>query len=189
MPMPATNSEPAGPAVSLAAAILDRSGVKGDVDVLLARITQAQQRAGRRVHGVLMNLADGAGSCAAGDMVLIDIQTLDRYLVSQPMGRDSTACRADAQGFARASQVLRNALAASPDLVISNRFGSLEAEGAGFADEMLALMAAGIPLLTVVAERHLAAWQHFSGGATVLVDEAQAVQDWLDSVLPATPAN
>jgi hypothetical protein len=118
-------------------------------------------------------------------MVLVDIDTGAEYLVSQPLGRDSNACRADTQGFARASVVLRDALAAAPDLVVSNRFGGLEAEGGGFASELLALMAQGVPVLTVVAARHVAAWQHFTGGAALLPAEPGAVQAWLERFVAA----
>lgn len=167
----------------LAAAILDDLGVKGAVDQLLAEVAGQQRRAGRVVRGLLMTYPDVAAGCA-GDMVLVDIDTLDEYLVSQPLGGGSNACRADAQGFARASRVLRDALAQQPDLVIVNRFGRMEAEGEGFVEELLALMSAGVPMLTVVAERHLEAWQRFSGGATVLPAEAGAVAAWLERVLP-----
>lgn len=173
--------EPAAPA----AAILDDGSV--DVDALLASVACAQRRDGRRVRGVVMTHPDGQGGCA-GAMVLVDVDTLQEYLVSQPMGSGSTSCRADPQGFARASRVLRDALGQSPDLVVSNRFGGLEAEGGGFAAELLELMARGVPLLTVVAARHRAAWERFSGGAAVLPASAEAVSAWLARVLPRTGA-
>jgi len=163
-----------------AAAILDDGSV--DVDALLAGTVAALRGAGRSVRGLLMTHPDGLVGCAAA-MVLVDITTGTDYLVSQPLGRDSNACRADTQGFARASVVLRDALDAAPDLVVSNRFGGLEAEGGGFASELLALMAQGVPVLTVVATRHVATWQQFTGGAPVLAADAAAVQAWLGQVL------
>lgn len=165
----------------LAAAIVDEGGV--DVDVLLATVAADCRRSGRRVHGLLMTRVGGAG--CAGDMVLVDIAGGERYLVSQPLGPGSSSCRADPQGFARASLVLRSALDQSPDLVICNRFGGLEAEGGGFADELLALMAQGVPLLTAVAPRNRAAWQRFSGGAPLLPADAAAVAGWVDQALAA----
>lgn len=171
-----------------AAAILDDGSV--DVDALLARIACQQRRLGRRVRGLVMTHPEGrAGSTGcAGAMVLVDIHRLDEYLVSQPLGRASTACRADPQGFARASEVFRLALAEAPDLVVSNRFGGLEAEGGGFRAELLQLMVRGLPLLTVVAARHLDAWFLFSGGATVLPAQEAAVGAWLQRVGVHGPA-
>ena len=153
-----------------------------DVDAALAVFAERQRSAGRRVFGLLMNHRGADASCQAS-MVLTDIDTGDEYLVSQPLGAGSNACAADPQGFARASQVLRAALEHEPDLVICNRFGSLEAENGGFAAELLTLMTEGIPVLTVVATRHLPAWQRFVGQAPLLPPEPEAWSAWLDGVM------
>lgn len=163
-----------------AAAIVDDGAC--DVDALLASIARGQQRAGRRVRGVLMTHPDSDAGCA-GAMVLVDLDTQEEYLVSQPLGRDSTACRADPQGFARASDVLRRAAMEAPDLVVSNRFGGLEAEGGGFCAELLEILAQDLPLLTTVAARHVADWQRFTGGTTLLPARAEAVTAWLATTL------
>lgn len=167
-----------------AAAILDDRVC--DVDALLAQIARGCQRRGLRVEGLLMT-REGAPGCA-GDMVLVDIAAGTRYLVSQPLGSGSTACRADPQGFARAGAVLRAAIAKAPDLVICNRFGALEAAGGGFAAELLAIMARGLPLLTSVAPRNRARWLQFSGNAPVLAADAAQIQDWLARTLAARAA-
>jgi nucleoside-triphosphatase THEP1 len=164
-----------------AAAIVDDR--TADVDALLASITRDLQGRGLRVRGLLMTRETAHG--CAGDMVLVDIASGDRYLVSQPLGSGSTACRADPQGFARASRVLRDALREQPDLVVCNRFGALEAEGGGFAAELLALMAQGVPLLTAVAQRNQAKWQQFSGGAPLLPARAAAVAAWIERTVGA----
>ncbi|MDE2368126.1 MAG: DUF2478 domain-containing protein [Burkholderiales bacterium] len=155
-----------------------------DVDALLAEFAASQRAAGRRVRGLLMRLCNAEAGCRA-EMILTDIDKGDEYLVSQPMGSGSQSCAADPQGFARASSVLRDALAADTDLVICNRYGSLEAEGGGFADELLALMAQGVPVLTAVSTRHLEAWNRFVGSAPLLPPRPQAWGDWLDAVCRA----
>ncbi len=167
--------------VPRAAAIVDDD--RGDVDALLVDLAAELQRSGRRVQGLVMTHRGGGRGCAAGAMVLVDLQTHDEYVVSQPLGQASGACRADPQGFARASQVLRRAVTAAPELVISNRFGGLEATGGGFAAELLDLMALDVPLLTVVATRHADAWSQFAGGAALLPAERPAIQAWLDDAL------
>lgn len=159
-----------------AAAILDEGN--GAADTLLASIVRAQQRAGRKVCGLLMTDPVGARNCATA-MVLVDVETLEEYLVSQPLGQDSQSCRADPQGFARASVVLRRAADGGADLVVSNRFGGLEAGGGGFCDELLELMSRDVPVLTVVAPRHVQAWQDFTGGAAVMPAQPQVVERWL----------
>ncbi len=181
-----TNPETPTEAVLPAAAILNDGGT--DVDALLARVAQQLRRAGRRVRGLVMTYPGERTDCA-GPMVMVDIDTRDEYLVSQSLGEGSTACRADPQGFARASQVLRRALEESPDLVICNRFGGLEAEGGGFSAELLEVMSRGVPLLTSVTLRHLDAWQRFSGGTNLLPPREDAVLEWLDRTLTPLPSD
>lgn len=163
-----------------AAAILD-DGI-GNIDTHFAAFARHQHLSGLRVRGLYMRHIDGAASCK-GDMVLVDIATQDEYPVSQPLGQGSSACRADTQGFASASRVLRDALGQKPDLVICNRFGGLESENGGFAAELLDIMASDIPLLTIVSPARLAAWQRFSGQTMVLTTEPTHWKSWLDAVL------
>lgn len=131
-----------------------------------------------------MNRLSREPGCSA-TMVLVDIDTSERYLVSQPMGTASKACRADPQGFARASRIFRIALEQSPDLVVSNRFGDLEVRGGGFSAELLDLMSAEVPLLTTVAEKNAQAWQEFTGAAPLLPADPVMVAAWVDRALSA----
>lgn len=164
-----------------AAAILDDGST--DVDALLADTASRLRAAGRRVRGLVMTWPDGREACAA--MVLVDLDTREEYLVSQALGAASSSCRVDPQGFARASAVLRRAADDAPDLVVCNRFAGLEAGGAGFHAELLALMAADIPLLTAVGSRYAEAWRAFTGGAPLLPARAEAVDAWLEATLGA----
>jgi nucleoside-triphosphatase THEP1 len=174
------NTEPTS---ELRAAAIEDDG-SCNVDALLARLADRQRQAGRRVRGLIMVHPGEVRTCAT-PMVLVDLDTAQQYLVSQPLGRDSTSCRADPGGFAQASEVLRRAATEAPDLVICNRFGGLEADGGGFRSELIDILAADLPLLTVVATRHIPAWQSFTGGATVLPALEGAAQAWVDRVLAA----
>jgi nucleoside-triphosphatase THEP1 len=165
--------------MTLRAAALHHDGSL-DIDARLAQAVERQRQRGQRVRGLVMRYEGERGECASA-MVLVDVANGEEYLVSQSLGSGSRACRADPQGFARASRVLREAAEQSPDLVVSNRFGGLESEGAGFAAELLELMSRDIPLLTVVATPHRDAWQRFTGGAEVL--EPDALDAWLDRTL------
>ncbi|HNT39668.1 MAG TPA: DUF2478 domain-containing protein [Rubrivivax sp.] len=167
-----------------AAAIEDDDS--GDVDALLALMAEQQQRAGHRVRGLIMTHPNVGEGCSR-PMVLVDLDTRQEFLVSQPLGQLSNSCRADPQGFARASEVLRRACDESPELVVCNRFGGLEAEGGGFRAELLEIMTQDLPLLTVVATRHLADWAAFTGGAEVLPARAEAVTGWLERTLAPAP--
>lgn len=186
--MGSTSSPDDTVAAAAAAAIGHDNGA--DADALLAQLVAELQAAGRRVQGLLMQHEGGmAGDTACGvEMFLVDVATSERYLVSQAMGSLSKACRADPQGFARATVVLRRALADKPDLVVLNRFGRLEAEGGGMSAELLDLMAEGVPVLTAVAPAYRDAWAAFSGGAAVLPMDEAAARAWLDATLARQPA-
>ncbi len=166
-----------------AAAIVDDKTF--DMDDLLAAIVHGQLGKGRRIHGCLMKRPPRESGCAA-TMVLEDIVTGEHYLVSQPMGSGSNSCRADPQGFARASQVFRDALLQRPDLVVSNRFGDLEVKRSGFVAELLSVMAEGLPLLTTVATRNARAWQDFTGGGLLLPPDPPAIADWIDRAVSSS---
>lgn len=140
------------------------------------------------MSGLVMEYRDqGPGRRRA--MILIDVEFGTEYPVSQALGTGSGTCQLDPRGFADASTVLRDALRRSPDLVVCNRYGALEAGGDGFAEELLALMAAGIPVLTVVSDPHVVAWQEFSGHAPVLPPVPEAWSAWLSAVLAQERAN
>lgn len=149
-----------------------------NVDALLDDVARHLLQQGWRVRGLLMTYPQPERGCA-GVMTLVDLATGDEYPASQDLGGASNACRADPQGFARASQVLRRAAEEGADLVIVNRFGSLEAAGGGFRTELLDLMAQGRPLLTAVASRFLPDWERFSGGTPLLPARREAVDAWL----------
>jgi nucleoside-triphosphatase THEP1 len=170
------NSPQAAEESSLVAAIVDHNGIS--IDALLAEVVREQQAIGLRVRGLLMRRPPRQVGCSPS-MLLVDIETGDDYLVSQPMGESSKSCRADPQGFARASQVFRNALVEAPDLIVSNRFGDLEVQRGGFMSELLDVMQREIPLLTTVAERNVSAWQEFTGGSTLLPPDAAQLTAWI----------
>lgn len=176
------------PAAGSALAALDDDG-SGAAEALLAALARQLQAEGRAVRGLLMSYPQPQAGCA-GDMVLVDLHTGGHYPVSQPLGPGAGACRSDPQGFARASEVLRAALADRPELVIVNRFGGLEAEGGGFAAEMLALVSEGVPVLTLVSERRRAAWARFSGGVPLLAARPDVLRRWVDQALgePSGPS-
>lgn len=113
------------------------------------------------------------------DMQLVDVQSGRRYAITQDLGALSDACRIDPAGFAEASVVLRRALAEGAELVVVNRYGKLEAAGGGLADEMLAVMAEGVPVLTCVGPDQVESWRAFTGDCGVLLPPAlDALRQW-----------
>lgn len=176
---------PALPGVAAIAAIVhDRPGA---ADAVLAEFALRLRKAGWRVRG-LVQLAHG-GEHAGKRMTLVDLdEPGQRFNISQDLGPGSSGCCLDPTGVAAASGVLRRVLAEGADLAIANRFGTLEASGHGLAGEMLALMAAQVPLLTAVNDRYLEEWRAFTGHAGVeLAPCAEALETWFDGLrLPHT---
>lgn len=139
---------------------------------------------GIRVRGLLQQLCEGDAGCKFS---LVDIDTGRRYPISQNLGSASMSCMLDPGGLADATAVMRTIAAEGADLVIFNRFSGLEAEGEGFAAEMLDLMSRDLPVLTIVRDIHLAAWRRFTGGlACELPADAGALRDWFATIPPAS---
>lgn len=158
------------------AAIVHRHGAVEDSD-LLAALAEQEQTRGAMVHGLVDEAVEGVtGPCGA---LLRDLQTGERYRIFQDLGAGASGCRIDPSGVALASIALRRAAMKGADLVIANRFGKLEASGGGLAQDMLAVMAAGIPFITLVAEDWLDQWRTFTGGAgEALAPDRRALDDW-----------
>lgn len=163
------------------AAIVHRAA-RRNADQLLAESAMALRRHGYRVRGLLQT--DIAPSGGMGKrMLLTDVSNGRVFPISQDLCVGSAACCVDPGGIADASVVLRDALHDKADVIVVNRFGSLEASGQGLSTEMLALMSAGIPLVTVVEERFVDAWRLFTGSASIeLAPRAGLLRAWLASV-------
>ena len=152
----------------------------GTADGLLADFAFGLRERGWRVHGLVQQEKDGRGKAAT---MLVDLDSGQCFALFQRLGPGSGSCSLDSTSVTASSVVLRRALEQRPDLAVANRFGALEASGAGLATEMLALAAAGIPLLTVVSDEYLPRWRSVIGhcGAE-LPPEMQALQNWFARV-------
>lgn len=133
----------------------------GTADALLADFAFALRAAGWRVSGLVQQFRGGTDKNAS---VLVDLDEGTCFRLFQDLGPGAGSCSIDLGSLAAAGTVLRAAPGRRPDLVVVNRFGALEATGKGFADEMLAVMSEGIPLLTVVSDAYRFDWRHFTGG-------------------------
>lgn len=168
---------PLTPAPAIAA-IVPPPGTR--IDPLLREFIADLQARGLRVRGLVQEACPESWGCKFS---LSDIETGQRYPISQNLGSQSTACSLDAAGIADATQVMRRIAAEGADLAVFNRFSGLEADGEGFADEMLQVMSQGIPVITVVQAANLPAWRHFTGGmACELGATIDELERWLSSI-------
>lgn len=157
------------------------------VDALLVEFARDLRKRGWQVRGIVQIDTPCDEACAS-QMALVDLDDGNRFVISQNLGSGSVSCNIDPAGVAAAGVALRRALAEGADLVIANRFGGLEARGGGLTAEMLGLMANGLPLLTVVANRFLGDWRRFTGNAaTELPPQREALEAWWQCQLEQHP--
>ncbi len=146
-------------------------------DALMRAFVERQCRAGLDVRGLVTD--PGAGGPRRSRRRLRDIRTGESFEIFQDLGAGSQACCLDVFRLAAASAALRVAGNGRPDLVVVSRYGRQEADGGGFAAEFLALMAEGIPVLTIVAGEFLVDWRRFTGGLGVeLPVDADRLHAW-----------
>lgn len=131
----------------------------------LAGFARELADSGCRVGGMVQESAfDAQGRRMRIDSV--DLATGERIVINQP-GRlppGASECTLDTAALADASAPLRRALADRPDLVIAEKFGDQEEIGAGLADDILAVIAEGLPILVLVPEPALPRWREVTGG-------------------------
>jgi hypothetical protein len=131
------------------------------INPLLAGVVDELRRRGYRIGGLLQQ-AGSDEDCAP--LTLIDIRTGKRAVITQDRGKESAGCRLDPRGLADISHCIGDTLAAGVDLVVINKFGRAESEGAGLLACFAEVVVAGIPLLTTVREPYVEAWRAFHGG-------------------------
>ncbi|NNM57633.1 MAG: DUF2478 domain-containing protein [Acidocella sp.] len=144
---------------------------------LLADFAALQQAQSVAVAGLLQEGSKSAGD-APDAITLADLNTGERFAI---MLSEACAgsCAVDPSAVAAASAVLRRAIAGRSSLILVNKFGPLEAEGGGLADEMLQAMAAELPLLTTVSVNRLESWLRFTGGmCELLPPDPAALSAW-----------
>jgi nucleoside-triphosphatase THEP1 len=115
---------------------------------------------GRRIGGMVQeSIFDDQGRRTRIDSV--DLATGDRVIINQSSRTwpDETECTLDIAALANAGPPLRRALVDRPDLNIAEKFGEQEESRAGLADDILAVIAAGLPTLVLVPEPALARWR------------------------------
>ena len=111
----------------------------------------------------------------------VDLATGDRVMINQPSRTwpHGSDCTLDTAALADAGAPLRRALINQPDLVIAEKFGEQEQSGAGLANDILAVIAEGVPVLVLVPEPALVCWRELTGGETAEVPcEADALRRW-----------
>lgn len=170
------------PQIQAAAVVFQR----GESDRLaLAAFARKLANTGYRIGGMVQEaFFDDDGRRTGVDSV--DLATGERVRINQPHRDwpDSKECTLDTAALARAGAPLRRALTSRPDLVIAEKFDEQEQSGAGLADDILNVIADGLPILVLVPEPALARWREVTGGGiTELPCDEEALRRWWRDML------
>lgn len=167
------------PEPRIAAVIYDR---RDPIDTVVASFAARLVAQGRTVAG-LVEAAPAPDACLMRDMALKDLGSGAVVSICQDLGANARGCRIDPRGLARAGALLRAGIDTRPDCVLINKFGKMEADGLGLADEIGLCVAEGVPLVIGVPRRFLDAWNAFAGGLdTQLPCSESALAGWWDAV-------
>jgi Protein of unknown function (DUF2478) len=167
------------------AAIIYGMGEADRVDAILTALAVQFRAEGLALAGAVQhNTAQACSPCS--DMVLEDLSTGRLMDISTPLEQSRGGCRLDATALEDVAGVVAAGLERPVDLVMINRFGKQEMVGNGLRGLIETAVARDIPLITALNGVHRAAWDAFAAGtADILPPDAEAIEDWCRSVLPA----
>ncbi|MDF2368448.1 DUF2478 domain-containing protein [Sneathiella sp.] len=135
---------------------------------------------GYSVGGIIQDiLYDERGVKIGADAVALD--NGDRFPIVRPSKEDIAAgsCGLDQSVLTESSIILRRAIAARVDLLVVEKFGEREQLGEGLADDIMAAMSEGIPVLVAVPASAVEKWKKFTGGlGDMLPSEITVLQSW-----------
>lgn len=159
----------------------------GALDAVLRDLVARLQGQGLEVLGALQrNMRhDPERPCDINLVLLADAAVIR---ISQDRGRFASGCRLDPHALADAAASVEAALDRQPPaLLIINKFGKSEAEGAGFRTAMAKALMADVPVLTTVAAGQQQAFEAFADGlATQLPADLPILEAWCKQ--PCLPA-
>nr|WP_294516817.1 DUF2478 domain-containing protein [uncultured Rhodopila sp.] len=158
-------------------------GSSGGPDAVVSEAVARLRARGIAVAGLLQR-SGGAAPGGKQTMWVEDIRTGQRIRLDQPRGPGAIACTFDTGALAQAAYLLQLAAESGAELVVVNRFGSVEAEGRGLRSEIAAAICAGLAVLIPVRASLLPELEAFLGGsATCLPASVRAIEDWAETAL------
>ncbi len=156
----------------LAAVVFDDERVDAVIAEALAALP------GRRVLGYLQTRRD-LDECDCSQIALTALHDGSRRVITQNLGREAQGCSLDPAALAEVAGLLEAQISDTPDLLVLNRFGKIEAEGGGMRGVLEQALDAGIPILLAVNRKHLAAWRAYCGGlAEELPCDAETIRHY-----------
>ena len=148
-------------------------------DKCLAGWGYALRAAGLSVAGLVQfnTFERDPGTC---DMAVEELFSGTVLQLSEDRGKEASGCRLDRSILAEAAGLLVNALEESPDILVLNKFGKVEAEGEGLRDALAKAVELGVPIVVGVPFRNLDQWRLFAGDmAEECPIDSKQIQRWL----------
>jgi len=169
-----TTAEP-DDAIAIAAVMSDGSDSLYGV---LAEVARRLASEGCRLAGVVQ-LERDATARSNCEMTLCVLPDGPRIGISQALGKHATGCRLDHEALEEAAGLVDRTLDSTIELLILNKFGKREGEGAGFRQTIAHAVALGIPVLVGLSDAERSAFEEFAGDLVpILPAQVDAVLSW-----------
>ncbi len=88
-------------------------------------------------------------------------------------------CVLELSALAETAGALRRAITECADLVVIEKFGKEEAAGRGLLDDIMKVVASGLPALVLLPQAYVEQWNQFTGGIVETITfDADALNQW-----------
>lgn len=146
---------------------------RGEADLAISGLAGRLSSAGLRLAGLVQTNVVRPSRCRC-DMVLRDLASGREIPISQDLGNDARGCRLDHGALEMAAHLVEASIVPGIDVVLINKFGKREAEGAGLRGAIAIAVGLDIPVIVGLAPENREAWEVFCGGAGEIVSLAEA---------------
>jgi len=170
------------------AAVVYQPGEGEAADAVLAQLAVVLRAEGVRLAGTVQRAAPANAGCRC-DMLVLDLSTGVETSIAENRGPEARGCRLDTRVLETLVGATQAALDNGADLLVINRFGKRETEGAGFRQVIGNAAASDTPTLVAINGGHLDAWREFTGDfGTELPPRLDALRSWFAGLRPLAEA-
>lgn len=168
------------------AAVVYEPGEGETTDRLLWALAERLRADGVALAGTTQRSAERPDRCRC-DMIVAELGSGDETRISEDRGAEARGCRLDTAALEHLAGATIQTIERGADMLIVNKFGKREAEGAGMRPAIAEAFAADIPVLVAVNRAGIDAWRSFTGGLSEeLRPDAGAIRSWIEAQrLPA----
>lgn len=137
---------------------------RGEADGVVSALALRLEHGGYHLAGLVQTNVARPGRCRC-DMVLRDLASGRQLGISQDLGDGARGCRLDHGALETAAGWVEDSIASGIEVLLVNKFGRREAEGAGLRQAIATAVELGIPVIVGLAPENREAWDVFCGGA------------------------